>query len=262
MHFDAHATVPPRAVRECVDVEVGVELAIQADEQIAVEDGVHAERVVIGKQQVALRFQQVSDRSAGVVRPQSAANRAEKLGGPGGDRSCRCSIRGTTRASRRSLGVGAAPSSRLRRTPDASTTQTSGRRADHPHGEVERGRRHVDEVDGQRRRLRRTQRARAATELLSASRPELDESRAAHGKRRMIRARARRAAGSAPDDPIPRQTGRSLRRAPSPASSYKYATATAAAPCQVASAGRHGELSRTAPRRLISRLTGAGRWRP
>ncbi len=82
MHFDARFDrVPNRAVLECAEVEVGVELAIHADEQIAVEGGGHAERVVIRKQQVALRFQQVSAHQQRVVRPERAANRPQKLGG-------------------------------------------------------------------------------------------------------------------------------------------------------------------------------------
>ena len=67
-----NSTASDRAVLECVDVEVGVELTIHADE-IPVEGGGHPEWVVIGKQQVALRFDRSHHRRR-VVRPQRAAN--------------------------------------------------------------------------------------------------------------------------------------------------------------------------------------------
>ena len=82
MHFDARCgRVPDRPMLEGLDVEVGVELAIHADEQVPVEGGGHAERVVIREQEVALRFQQVSANQQRVVRPQRAADRPQKLGG-------------------------------------------------------------------------------------------------------------------------------------------------------------------------------------
>ena len=66
---------------EGVDVEVGVELAVHANEQVAVESGGHAERIVIGEQEVALRFHQVGANQQRVARPQRAADRPQKLGG-------------------------------------------------------------------------------------------------------------------------------------------------------------------------------------
>src|SRR2546422_7830031 len=82
MHFDARFDrVPDRAVLEGVDVEVRVELAVHANEQVPVEGGGHAERVVISEQQVALRFHQVSANQKRLARLERTANRPQKLVG-------------------------------------------------------------------------------------------------------------------------------------------------------------------------------------
>ena len=53
MHFDARlGGVPQHLMTKCGDVEVGAQLAVDPHEQVAVEGGGDAERIVVGQQQV------------------------------------------------------------------------------------------------------------------------------------------------------------------------------------------------------------------
>ena len=60
VHFDPlHRRVPDRTMREGIEIERAAQLAIDADEQVAVERRRHAERIVVGQQQVALGLDEV-----------------------------------------------------------------------------------------------------------------------------------------------------------------------------------------------------------
>ncbi len=70
VHLDAAlARVPDGAVGEGREVEVGAELAVDAHEQVLVERGRHAERVVVGEQQLALGLDEVGAEEQRVARP-------------------------------------------------------------------------------------------------------------------------------------------------------------------------------------------------
>ena len=102
VHLDARLVgVPDGAVDEAVEVEVAAELAVDADEQVAVERRRHAERIVVGEQQIALRLHEIgAESSASPRRERRADARAGTRRRPA-DRSCRCSIRETAPASGR-----------------------------------------------------------------------------------------------------------------------------------------------------------------
>ena len=67
MHLDPRCRrVPDGAVRELVHVEVAVQLAIDPHEQVAIERRGHAERIVVGQQQLGLGL--LRDRCRGAAR--------------------------------------------------------------------------------------------------------------------------------------------------------------------------------------------------
>ncbi len=164
--------VPERAVLERVEVEIAVELTVDAHEQVLVERGGDTEGIVVGEQQLALRLDEVGAEQERVARPQPAAHAAQehrRLGGVevadvgaeeeherrAARRSCRRRVPQPAIVRRSVLGHRDVRQSR----------QCAG-------GKLERGRRDVDQVDARRRAAatdpldeRRDLHAVAATEL-------------------------------------------------------------------------------------------------
>ena len=111
VHLDPRLRrVPDRAVREPVEVDIAPQLAIDAQQEVAVERRRHAERIVVGRQQFALPPSRGRRRS-GRRRPGRAPIECRAGRRPRrADRSCRCSIRETGRASGALVRVRAATS--------------------------------------------------------------------------------------------------------------------------------------------------------
>ena len=79
MHLDAGlGLVPDRLVGECGDVEVAAELAVDPQQQVAVERGGHPERVIIGKEQLAFGFDEIGAEEKRVSVRERSANAAQK----------------------------------------------------------------------------------------------------------------------------------------------------------------------------------------
>ena len=122
VHLDARLRgVPDRAMRELADVEVGAELAVDPHQQVAVERRRHAERIVVGQQQVALRLHEVGADQQRVAGRQRRADVRRKASAPGGSKLPMFEPRNSV-----SVPAGAAPLARrprrgpLRMSPGAS----------------------------------------------------------------------------------------------------------------------------------------------
>ena len=72
--------VPDGAVRESVQVEVGAQLRIHAQQQVLVEGRGQAERIVVGEQQIAFRLDEIGAEQQGVAGPKRRADQAEGSG--------------------------------------------------------------------------------------------------------------------------------------------------------------------------------------
>ena len=66
--------VPDCLVRECGDVEVAAELAVDAHEEIAIERGGHTERIVVGKQQLVGWLHEIGTEEQRVSSGEEASN--------------------------------------------------------------------------------------------------------------------------------------------------------------------------------------------
>ena len=75
--------IPHGAMVERGHVEIGAHLAVEPHQQVLVERRGHAERIVIGQQQVTLRLDEIGADNEGIARPQRRADRLEKRAGPG-----------------------------------------------------------------------------------------------------------------------------------------------------------------------------------
>ena len=79
MHFDARVRrVPHRPVAKRADVEVGAELAVDPDEQIEVERGGHAERIVVRQEQLPLRLDEIRAKQKRVAAPERPGEAPEQ----------------------------------------------------------------------------------------------------------------------------------------------------------------------------------------
>jgi hypothetical protein len=82
VHLDPAALlVPPRLVAEGLDVEVAVELAVDAGQHVAIEGGGHAGGVVVRGQEHRHRLDQVGGQEQHVARAQAGADVGEELVG-------------------------------------------------------------------------------------------------------------------------------------------------------------------------------------
>ena len=198
-----------------------------ANEQVAVERRRHAERIVVGEQQVALRLHQIGADQQRVARPQRARGSSAATRRRPADRSCRCSIRGTATSVRpRRRWRDRARRARLRTSPDGDDRSASSASS--------------VRVASRARPARRRPDGRSATpstapapherrQLLAAAGPELDDRRQRRDALRESRERVR--GQQAPLRAVMRYHGscRSPRTAPSPARRRDTATAAAAA---------------------------------
>src|ERR1700675_4525266 len=73
--------VPDRAMREPAEVEITTELAIDPDEKIQVERGGHAQRVVVGRQQLALVLHEIGADQQDILLEERRSNAAQKRAG-------------------------------------------------------------------------------------------------------------------------------------------------------------------------------------
>ena len=76
--------VPDGAVLEGVEIEVAAELAVDPHEQVLVERRGHAERIVVGEQQLALRLDEIraeQQQIAGRERARGCARRNSRAAG-------------------------------------------------------------------------------------------------------------------------------------------------------------------------------------
>ena len=73
--------VPHRLMIERGEVEVAAELVVDPHEKVLVERGGHAERIVVGEQQVALRLDEVGAEQEKVARGERRADAIEELRG-------------------------------------------------------------------------------------------------------------------------------------------------------------------------------------
>jgi hypothetical protein len=68
---------------EAAEVEVGAQLAVDADQQVQVERGRHAQRIVVGDQQVALGLDEIGAQQKRVPRLQRRRDAAQQRLGRG-----------------------------------------------------------------------------------------------------------------------------------------------------------------------------------
>ena len=174
--------IPDGAVGERVEVEVAAELAVDPDQQVAVERGGHAERIVVGEQQVALRLHEIGAEQQRVARRERRADARAGTRRRRADRSCRCSIRGTASAASR-------PSTRVRASPRRARPRRS------PGGSIDARPRRARRASGRRARARPPRRRPGARQR-RRRRPA--RRRAASRASRRCRVRARRASTAAP----------------------------------------------------------------
>ena len=82
VHLDpALVAVPDRLMIERCEVELAAEFVVDPLEEVLVEGGGHAERIVVGEQQVALRFDEVGAEQEKVALGERRANAIEELRG-------------------------------------------------------------------------------------------------------------------------------------------------------------------------------------
>ncbi len=87
VHLDAgRVAVPDGAVGERVHIEVGAKLAVEAHQQVAIEGSGHAERIVIGQEQLALGLHQVGADQQGIARARARRMVARNSAAPGGSK--------------------------------------------------------------------------------------------------------------------------------------------------------------------------------
>ena len=79
VHLDAALGVPHGPVVERGEVEVGQELGVDPREQVLVERGRDAHRIVVGQQQLLFRLDQIGSQQERISRPQRAADLAQEL---------------------------------------------------------------------------------------------------------------------------------------------------------------------------------------
>ena len=230
MHLDARfGRVPDGAVAEGVDVEVAAELAVDPDEQVAVERRRDAERIVVREQQLALRLDEIgADEEAS---PGSSAARMPRrnASAPGRSKLPMLEPRKSTSVRGRRARAISAQSAFVRRLVrhDLDVVQRRQRSVAWPSASAlaETSIRCSSSRPGPAApRLDQRQ------QLLAVAGPELDDastgggtrariSRPCVSSRRELRAR----------DAIPRQLGRWRRRAPTRARRRSSATAAGAA---------------------------------
>ena len=79
MHLDAgFLSVPDRAMREAVHVEIAAQFPVHPHEQVAIERGGHAQRVVVGQQQLGLRLHEIGAEQQRVAGSEDRADAAQK----------------------------------------------------------------------------------------------------------------------------------------------------------------------------------------
>ena len=79
MHLDAGLRlVPDSLVRVCGDVEVAAELAVDPQQQVAVERGGHPERVIVGEEQLAVGLDEIGTEEKRVSARERSANATKK----------------------------------------------------------------------------------------------------------------------------------------------------------------------------------------
>ena len=84
MHFDARGVgVPHRAMREMLESEIGRQLAVCPHQQVAIERGGDAERIVVRKKQLGLWFHQIRAEQQPVAWRERAADSLEERIGVG-----------------------------------------------------------------------------------------------------------------------------------------------------------------------------------
>ena len=175
MHLDARFQgVPHSAMREPIDVEVAIELAVDPHQQVAVERRGHLQRIVVGEQQRAFLLHQVGAEQQCIADGQVGADVPDELFGA--RRIEIADVRSEEQHQRprgafgfaRSLGE---PGLVGRLVSDDAKVVQGGER---PARELEGGGRHVNQMDVQQPAARPRGLDQRA-ELVAASRSELDD---------------------------------------------------------------------------------------
>src|SRR6476646_11941500 len=76
-------TIPHGAVRKSVQIEVGLQLGVEPQQEVLVEGGRQAQRIVIREQQLTLRLDQVRPEQQVIVRAKRPPDQAKKGGRAG-----------------------------------------------------------------------------------------------------------------------------------------------------------------------------------
>ena len=166
--------VPDGAVRERIEIEVRPELPVEAGEHVQVERGGHPQRIVVGELQLRLRLDEVGAEKEAIALPQPRPDRADEGQALGGVEVA--DVRPQERGEHGALSPPARrhpPDAVLVGRPVAGHRQV-GPAGQRPRGQLERRRRHVDELDPHRD-AGLHQGLDDLGELLAAARPQLDD---------------------------------------------------------------------------------------
>ena len=192
---------------ERAHVEGGAKLAVDAHEQVPVERRGHAERIVVGQQQIAFGLDEVGADQQGVARHAARGGWSRETPRRRADRSCRCSIRGRARRTARRAGASrrraagrprSAPRASRRR--DRALRRPTGRRWQAP-----RRTRPPDRCVAAAGRGRVAAQPEQQIELVAVAAAELDQSIRASGGGEDLRAVRVNQPPLGPRDRIPRQ---------------------------------------------------------
>jgi hypothetical protein len=196
--------VPDRLVRECGDVDVADELAVDPQQQVAVECGGDPERVIISKEQLALGFDEIGAEQKRVSALERSANPTQKC-----VRSWTVEVTdvGTEQKHQRLPGVSF---SRDLGQPDfvgglMRHDMDVLRSAERATRQGERARRDVNQMKFEPGGAVPPVGADQRRQLLAAARPELDDSRQARNVRENRPPMGREQPHFSARDPIPRQ---------------------------------------------------------
>ena len=161
MHLDPRGRPFQRAVRRRDRARSRAELRVQAEEQVLVEGRRHAERIVVGEQQIGIRLDEIGAEQEAVAGPERRADRGEAQPRRGSKLPMFEPRKSTSAVPDPRQ---AAPAVRPRKSRGARSRRTCGSssvRAPAP-SEIERGVREVDEVSVTRRGRRLEQQREAS----------------------------------------------------------------------------------------------------